>query len=89
MSLDDEYRLHFLLPGGHIGFVIESPILHIKHQARLIPYSKICTWKQNGDSISIAVSEMRQFCQNPNWSATAILYSKYNDSCYIYNIVPY
>ena len=52
VSLDDGYRLPFLVPGGHIRFMIESPILHIKHQARLMPYSKICTWNQNEDSIS-------------------------------------
>ena len=52
VSLDDGYRLHFLMPGGHIGLLIESPILHIKHHARLIPYSKICTWNQKGGSIS-------------------------------------
>ena len=52
VSLDDGYRLHFLVPGGHIGFMIKSPIPHIKHQAKLIPYSKICTWNQNEDSIS-------------------------------------
>ena len=36
---------------------------------------------------SLAVSEMRQFCQNQSRSAAAILNSKYNDSCYIYNIM--
>ena len=30
VSIDDGYRLHFLVPGGHIG----SPILHVKHHAR-------------------------------------------------------
>ena len=30
VSIDDGYRLHFLVPGGHIG----SPILYVKHQAR-------------------------------------------------------
>ena len=47
-----ELPITFLVPGGHIGFMIESPILHIKHQSRLIPYSKICPWNQNEDSIS-------------------------------------
>ena len=30
VSIDDGYRLHFLVAGGHIG----SPILHVKHHAR-------------------------------------------------------
>ena len=29
VSIDDGYRLHFLVPGDHIG----SPILHVKHHA--------------------------------------------------------
>ena len=40
-------------------------------------------------SLSSVISEMRQFCPNLNWSAAAILDSKYNDSCYIYYIMPY
>ena len=32
---------------------------------------------------------MRQFCQNPSWSAAAILDFKYNESFYIYNIMPH
>ena len=39
--------------------------------------------------LSLAVSEMRQCCQNRSWSAAAILYFKCNDSCYIYNIMPF
>ena len=30
VSIDDGYRLHFLVPGGDIG----SPILHVKHHAK-------------------------------------------------------
>ena len=83
MSPDDGYRLHFLVPDGHIGFMIESPILHIKHQARLIPYSKSCTWNQNEDSISSG------FRDTAIWSKSKLvggshLYSKYNESFYIY-----
>ena len=43
------------------------------------------TWKENHRFLYSAISEMRQFCQNRTWSAAAILDSKHNDSCYIYN----
>ncbi len=49
-TMDTDYT--FLVPGGHIVFMIESPILQIKHQARVIQYSKICMWNQHEDSIS-------------------------------------
>ena len=34
VSIGGGYRLHFLVPGGHIGFLIGSLILHLKHHAR-------------------------------------------------------
>ena len=34
VSIDGGYRLHFLVPGGHFGFLIGSPMLHLKHHAR-------------------------------------------------------
>ena len=76
VSLDDGYRLHVLVPGGHTGYLIESPILHIEHQARLIPYSKICMWNQNGDSISSGFRDATifNFFQNPSWPAAAIIF---------------
>ena len=41
----------------------------------------------NTKFLSSAISEMRQYCQNPSWPAAAIVDSKYKDPCYSYNIM--
>ena len=59
VSIDNGYRLHFLVPGGHIG----SPILHLKHHARSIPYiRKSAHGTKNEDSISSGFRDMGHSC---------------------------
>ena len=64
LSTDDGYRLHFLVPGGHIG----SPIIHVKHHARWIPYSKNLHVKPKMKILSLAVSgNYMTILRNPTW----------------------
>ena len=49
VSIDCGYRLHFLVPGGHIGFLIGSPILRLKHHARRIHIRKSARGTKNED----------------------------------------
>ena len=56
LSIDDGYRLHFLVPGGHIG----SRILHVKHHA--------AQGTKNEDYISSGIRDMTIF-RNPTWLA--------------------
>ena len=62
VSIDDGYRLHFLVPGGHIG----SPILHVNIMLDKFHIRKSAQGTKNEDYISNVIRDMTIF-RNPTW----------------------